>query len=316
MRGNDPTTSHPDSASVHVNAVGYAIYNAEIDKHFKPPTVARNTVINPLFDVEEIIYFSRNKRFERFTDISSKLSFGDSSLWTDSGDDYQQLRCSTSGQTMTISFTGIGIEIFYGAANADHSVHISDDDGATWIIPSDYRLSGYPLNFASEVTSITYATNNDTWRLKRPCYHVSVNDTINADGLLRSGQYKITVIDTVRNGANPDSITCKLSNPVGDSIGVWKVGNTAVIGDFTIPAKWNGQDNFYNTDAVSLWKELDEYGFYVYSNWINSFNTTSAGSVKIMGLNNGSHKVRITKNDATQSKFTKAIIYNPILGRM
>lgn len=288
--GTDPSTIY--SNAPHMGEVGYAICNVEMAKHFKDTSwIARYSYANNNVS-EDLIPLASILSLNSFKNIHKNISFGNVANWT-FDHTTQQARCSTNGDSLIVDFTGIGIELFYAASNAGHDIELSEDDGSTWINPSAYRTVGKPLQYATEVNSITHASNADQWVLKRPIMHVEVLDNILANGVRMSGQYKIKITATTPN------IKYNVIDPNGNVLGEITVGTDATIGNLKFNSQWNGVNNYLlvQTPAIN-----DEFGFYIKSNWQDSVNTSVAGSVRIQGLENKPYKIRFVKTDTTQSK--------------
>ena len=306
--GGNPASVYTDAP--HMTEAGYNIVNAVVLKHFQDSTfIERLNKPNVLSKLEKSIHLVRDFVWESHLGSCKEVSFLNRANWL--GESYNQyIYCSTLNEEMIIDFDGIGFELFYTYNGATHSIEISDDGGNAYVAPSAYDYYGKPLQYATEVRSITYAANADLWRTTRPIMHVEVLNNILPDGTLISGQYKIKVKTVTDGGESPDTVVCELFNPAGTSLGTFTVGTTETIGDFRLPAGYNGRGNSFNSVTYSNWKVDDEYEFYVKSNWRDTFSTGT--SVKIIGLKNQNHKIKIKKLNTSVSYFKLLKLFKPI----
>ncbi len=192
LEGNDPTSLY--SSGPHMTSTGYqTIFTPEVKKHFNDSNWQKSlNHPNPLGNKEEILFAHEAKSLERFK--TNIITFNNSSLWTKQSD--RSIRCSTQNEFTEIYLQDtIGFEII-SVVKGSGSVKIEiKPEGGAYGNPSALAFNSKPLQYTSEILSITYSSDWDNWRMKRPFMKGIVNSNILSDGTLISGQYKIIVSD-------------------------------------------------------------------------------------------------------------------------
>ncbi|MCX6232743.1 MAG: SGNH/GDSL hydrolase family protein [Bacteroidetes bacterium] len=283
--------------SVHLSSDGYTLTMfPEFKKHFGRLNENNNMpyVINKeekILFADSIIYDNLNNK-----DLTIDPSFilAANNIYT-----------TTADAELVIPIKdAIGFELFLedaGTGNVD--ITVKKEGESSFVAPSTLRNNTYPLQFATEIVSITYATNADQWRMKRPFMKCVVTDNILANGVLKSGQYKIVVTDVTLDEDLHQVVTCIVKNPAGVQIGdEFIVGESNVtIGNLYFPLKWNGSNNWIIDDsstdnwgvpANGNYTEGDEYEFYIKSNWIDTFDKTNVYQ-RVFGFERGNYDVKL-----------------------
>jgi len=242
----------------HLSTAGYdSVFLPEIKKHF--PVSDDQLALNmpyPLRGKEEMIYLDQTKRMDLFSGAEKITATG---TWTDMDG---LLTSTVAGNTVEVELTDItGLEILHGdLANADIAIKPA---GGTYAAPSTLQLNGRPLQYCTEITSVTYADNWDNWRLKRPFMKGTVETNILADTYIKSGRYTIKVISL-----GPD--TCEMFDPDGVSLGTFVVGAAFnPTGGLNFPAIYNGEENYI---AQAAFVVDDLYEFYICNNWCDQLS--------------------------------------------
>ncbi len=243
----------------HLSTAGYNIVHLpEIKKHFglSDNQLALN-IPYPLRGKEELIYLSNAEKNELFS-FSDKITT--TGTWTT---DNISLASDDVGATIEIEMDDIiGFEILHGDdAGAGLELKLS---GGSYALPSTFQLNSRPLQYLSEIISVTYVSNWDNWRLKRPFKKGIVTANELADTNLISGRYTIKVITVVG-----ETVTCEMFDPDDVSLGTFEVGQAATFtaGNLSFPQKYNGENN-YQTGTTFIVDDL--YQFYVHNNWCDS----------------------------------------------
>ncbi|MFK5855366.1 MAG: SGNH/GDSL hydrolase family protein [Bacteroidota bacterium] len=209
-RGGLPTDIYSVLDSVHLSSAGYTlVFLPEIKAHFNDSTW--NTSLNIPYatsNQEEMIMIADELRFERFK--NPKVILGNSSNWSLTGVELSTL--STSEYMEILLKDAVGFELFYND-EVGGTMKIELNSGAGLVDPSTLLINTLPLQYASEIISITYASNWDNWRFKRPFMHCTVTANELSDGVLISGQYKIVVTDIA------DIVTVDIANDWVEIVG-------------------------------------------------------------------------------------------------
>jgi hypothetical protein len=273
-----------DSNSVHLADYGYeTITLPEFKKHFKlSDNQSFLNVPYPLANKEEEIFLTNANKMNLFS-YKEKITL--TGTWLQNN---KYLESKTVGDTVEIYMEDIiGFEIMHGAPQAA-SILLKKGDGS-YTAPSTFTFNSRPLQYVTEVLSITYSAEWDKWRLKRPFKKGIVTSNELPDGTLVSGQYTIKVISIVG-----DVVTCEMFNPSSVSLGTFVVGqdNTFVTGNLSFPQKYNGENNYYTYPTIPFLVG-EEYEFYIKNNWCDTL-FGGEGWNKIIGLERGDYTVKLT----------------------
>jgi hypothetical protein len=155
-----------------------------------------------------------------------------------------------------------------------------DDDGVTWISPSDVRFNGLPL---------AYCTPGYTYSVVGASKHITLKNNVLSNGTLISGNYvqKITNVDGT-------TYTVALISPTPDldTIGVYIRGTSGFDStNFAIPLTYNGEINYLTYTPMTL---NATYKFNVKSNWIDEIDLSSGYRGRVFGFARGDYKVRLS----------------------
>jgi len=251
----------------HLSTAGYTLVHLpEIKKHFSlsDDQLAQN-IPYPLTEKEEILYLSNAEKMELFS-YSDKLSL--TGTWTT---DNVSLESTDVGATIEIAMNNIiGFEILHGD-DAGASIELKTV-GGSYASPSTFQLNNRPLQYISEITSVTYASWDD-WAYKRPFKKgiITINEL--GDTTLISGRYTIKV-----NSVVEETVTCEMFDPDAVSLGTFIVGQSATFttGNLSFPQKYNGEDN-YQTETVFVVDDL--YEFYIHNNWCNTLKAAKGKNI-------------------------------------
>lgn len=219
LKGNDPSTIMPDPP--HLTSQGYeTIYTPEIKKHFGQTSWIENSNLTNPNDLKEEELYAFTALLDYFKE--GRILFNNQLLW--SLQPNRAVRCSTQSEFVEIYLSNsIGFEII-SVVKSGGSVNIQiKEEGGVYGNPSDLTFNSKPLQYCSEIVSVTYPNENqiDNWRLKRPFKGAVVNSNVLTDGTLISGQYKIKVkdiggivaVDTVSNWVEINGDFSAIINP-------------------------------------------------------------------------------------------------------
>jgi len=327
----------------HLSYLGNKIYIDEINKLFKNNYNYISS--NVLHDVEQRIYLSKNQAWENFKHSNNVVVLNGS--WS-YGDSIQEIFSDTNGDYLEFPFRGIGFDLFFvkypGEASASHSILV---DG---ILPSTIRIDGKPLEYSTEPIFSHNGTSaqkshfySNLWVFTRPILHIDIIDNVLANGVLESGDYIVEVTGVTDNKCTSFIV----ENPSGATILTVANADTLWFGaaevTHTIDSKID-ITNFFNSNhnyrdsadpdssATGEWVIGHQYKFKIKSNWVDSFESgdtqyllteiyedvggvstliKSINKIKISGLQNTNHTIRVSKNDNNMSRFSFIKLYSP-----
>lgn len=301
--GNDPT-GHYDT--VHWDTEWYTnCFYPEIRKHFND--YAWQSAINqpnPLAYKEELLYLTSHLLWDKY-------KFNNVTI------DAQWLRSSQKG---ALRGTTVGTSIVVDAKNIIGFEVLTDDtyssskqytievnDGGGYAAPSTFTPFGKRMEYASEIRSTTYSSNDDLWRLKRMRMMADVTAALGYDNRGTAKRYTMEVTNVVGSPGGSQTVTVDIKNEVGTVLGTFSdlYSDWAVTG-LLFPETWNGENNFRKSAADGTFPASstvnfvvgDEYEFYLRSNWIDQPNTADGDVAWVFGLEPGDYNIRITTVDA------------------
>ncbi|MCX6232117.1 MAG: hypothetical protein NTZ33_11290 [Bacteroidetes bacterium] len=287
----------PGNESVHLADPGYLLTHfIEIKKHFG--ILKKNNNAPYVISKEEKILFADAIIYDNLKrkDLTIDESFilAANNIYT----------ATTDAELIIPIKDAIGFELFLeeaGTGNVD--ITIKKEGEQSFVAPSTLTNNNYPLQFATEIVSLTHAENADLWRMKRPFMKCVVTDNILANGVLKSGQYKIVVTDVTLDDDLHQVVKCIVKNPSGVQIGdEFIVGESDVtIGNLYFPLQWNRSNNWiidnsstdnWGVPANGNYTIGDEYEFYIKSNWIDTFNKANVYQ-RVYGFERGNYDVKL-----------------------
>lgn len=264
----------------HFTTTGYQIFYDETIKHFKTPTWVENTNITyPLSNKEFLKYYAEQMRFKSLA--KGDIIFGNEANWSDVN---SYVTTSQANETVILDAKDIiGFELKYIAATANISLHVSTDNGSTWVAPSAIRFNGLPLSFCTPACVSGFPLL---------AKHVTVKNNILANGTLESGEYYMEC-----TGIDGSDYTVALKNPAGTTLGTFLLYQQALeTTDFIIPLKHNGENNYDTTTPPIVGSKAY---FKVKSNWIDTVDTSTGNTAKVFGFARADYKIKITVNSGS-----------------
>ncbi len=300
---NGATVASLGMSGPHLSTDAYnSVFLPEIKLHFGTSDNQENLhTPYPLEGKETLDYFISTMMEEGYP---RNIALADEAQW------YvffrRWLRSETNAAIITVSLAdAIGFELYHQGGYASLFI----DDGGGYKAPSALAYRGKPLQYASEIVSTTYASNWDSWRMKRPFKKCVVTGNVLANGELISGQYTIVVTNVQLDG-DSQMVTCDLKDPSGTVLSTFVVGQTAVTaGNLHFPLTYNTEENFLlSTADVDDWGVAtnsnfivgDEYEFFIHNNWVDTISeadTTESHVATTFGLERGDHTLKITVTD-------------------
>jgi len=300
--GIDMTQYYNDD--VHPNTNGYQIYVDEMMAHFDTSAVrSRLYNPNPMDNTENIIELEEASMWHDSTDFRP---YGNWTVQTTPPDSFSgyALASSTLNDSIIVPFLGTGFQLYYnipGASGGSVSFKIDDTD------PSNILINKRPLQYATTPLSDAANHTQSGYATARPL-KVIVNAPVTP------GTYTITITDTT-TGTTSFSVADPSSTNIGN--GDYTADYTSTNGEISIPVQYAGKNTWFNS---TIFYPNDKFYFTVRNNYVNSVSMAGSDNyaskaVRVFGLENKGHILKITHDDANAVWLDALKIYHPIGGR-
>jgi hypothetical protein len=274
--------AHPTTAEInaiytddtHLNATGEAaIYVPELEKHFNTPIWVENSNVSYSWrNKEEVVYFSEQLRFKDM--VKGNIVYNNEANWSIVDNTVKSK--TTNAYIIVDANDCIGFELVYLNTTGNVVITVSEDSGSTYVAPSTLTFNGKPLQYCTP----GYSSNAYC-----PTKHIILKNNILPNGTLESGNYNIKITNV-----SGSDYTVTVYNPALASMGTYLVGKTELsTTDLDFNLSWNGCNNYTSTAFVLN----TNYYFKVKSNWIDTVNTATGSTARVVGMGRADYKVKL-----------------------